>query len=179
MKILILGIGNILLGDEGMGSHLIHLLNLKYRFDSPTHTLSLIDGGTLSYQLIPTICEHDTVILVDCIAIEGGEVGGVYRFDFSATPKGVAWQGSAHEVEMFQTLQMIEILGELPPILIWGAIPRALTPQNTFRLSQPVAQATKIIETHITSHLTDLGFDITLINDITIDDVVMSTYRGE
>ena len=52
MKILILGIGNILFQDEGIGAHFVHYLDEKYEFISDNHILNLIDGGTLAQRLM-------------------------------------------------------------------------------------------------------------------------------
>ena len=59
MKILVLGIGNVLFGDEGIGVHIIHYMDEKYEFKSNEHTIDLIDGGTLAQRLIPIITNYD------------------------------------------------------------------------------------------------------------------------
>ncbi len=116
MKILILGIGNIIFGDEGIGPHLANLIDKKYIFSSQEHIVDIVDGGTLAQRLIPIITEYDRVILIDCVNVDNGEVGDVYSFDFDKVPDFITWNGSAHEVEMLQTLQMIELMGDLPPV---------------------------------------------------------------
>jgi len=67
MNILILGIGNILFQDEGIGAHFIHYIDEKYEFNSKEHTVSIVDGGTLAQRLIPLIIKYDKVFVVDCI----------------------------------------------------------------------------------------------------------------
>ena len=59
MNILILGIGNILFQDEGIGAHFIHYLDEKYEFISQENSVSLVDGGTLAQRLIPEIIKYD------------------------------------------------------------------------------------------------------------------------
>ena len=100
MKVLVLGIGNVMFSDEGVGVHLCRLLEQKYAFSSELHTLSFIDGGTLAQRLIPVIAEHDYVILLDCVDAKDGQIGDVYFFDFEKVPPMISWQGSAHEIEM-------------------------------------------------------------------------------
>jgi len=53
LKILILGIGNILFGDEGIGPHLANFIEEKYTFKSTEHIINIVDGGTLAQRLIP------------------------------------------------------------------------------------------------------------------------------
>lgn len=78
MKVLILGIGNVMFSDEGVGAHLCHLVEQKYKFASSEHTVDFVDGGTLAEQLIPIIVQYDQVILFDCIEANDGDVGDVY-----------------------------------------------------------------------------------------------------
>jgi len=116
LKVLILGIGNVLFGDEGIGPHLANLIEQKYSFSSTEHSVDIIDGGTLAQRLIPIITEYDRVLLIDCVQVDDAEIGDVYSFDFDKVPDCITWNGSAHEVEMLQTLQMIEMMGDLPPV---------------------------------------------------------------
>ena len=124
MNILLLGIGNILFQDEGIGAHFIHYMDEKYRFSSHEHTLSIVDGGTLAQRLIPLIVQYEQVIVVDCIAANNANPGDVYFFEFDKAPKNINWQGSAHEVEMLQTLKMIQMNGDLPLTNVLGVIPK-------------------------------------------------------
>ena len=66
MKVLLLGIGNLLFGDEGIGVHFINYIGKKYHFEGE-NTLAIIDGGTLAQRLIPIMVEYDEIIIVDTI----------------------------------------------------------------------------------------------------------------
>ena len=74
MKILVLGIGNLLFGDEGIGVHFINYIGEKYRFEGGVQ-IDLVDGGTLAQRLIPIIVEYDHVIIVDTINTPGPATG--------------------------------------------------------------------------------------------------------
>ena len=176
MKVLILGIGNILFGDEGIGPHLANLLDEKYDFSSVAHTLDIIDGGTLAQRLIPIITEYDRVIIIDCVKVDDGEIGDVYSFEFSDMPEYITWDGSAHEVEMLQTLQMIEMMGDLPPVKIVGVIPYVIGEDSTFSMTEEVIKASKTMEKVIIDYLKTLNFDIQIKNNLVITDVVANTY---
>jgi len=63
-RILVLGIGNILLRDEGAGVRVIEALEAGYFF-SPNVTL--LDGGTLGLRLLDPISQADHLILVDAV----------------------------------------------------------------------------------------------------------------
>jgi hydrogenase maturation protease len=66
-KILIGGIGNVLLGDDGVGPYVAHLLNACYEFDSG---VEVEDLGTPALDLIDRISAKDAVILIDSVDVE-------------------------------------------------------------------------------------------------------------
>jgi hydrogenase maturation protease len=180
VKILILGIGNVLFGDEGIGVHLANYLDEKYNFISDEHTVDIIDGGTLAQILIPIITDYDRVLLIDCVNVVDGDVGDVYSFDFDAVPEYITWEGSAHEVEMLQTLQMIEMLGDLPPVKIVGVIPYVIGEDTTFTMTDEVLEASKTMEDSIINYLKDLNVETTFKNsDALLQEVARTSYlRG-
>lgn len=176
MKILILGIGNILFGDEGLGPHLANLIDEKYKFESDKHTVEILDGGTLAQRLIPLITDNDQVLLIDCVNVSGGNIGDVYSFDFTDVPDYITWEGSAHEVEMLQTLQMIEILGDLPPTKIVGVIPYVIGENSTFTMTPEVLKASETMEKVIIKYIEDFGVKVSIKKDTTIEEVSKYTY---
>lgn len=75
-EILVLGVGNVLLTDEGVGVRVVH--ELMARYDFPPN-VKVVDGGVLGLALSGTMMEAQRVIVVD--AVRGGEEPGtVYRF---------------------------------------------------------------------------------------------------
>ncbi len=179
MKVLILGIGNILFGDEGIGVHLANYLDEKYSFHSDAHTVDIIDGGTLAHRLIPIITEYDYIIVIDCVDTDDGEIGDVYFFDFANVPDNITWQGSAHEVEMLQTLQMIELMGDLPPTKIVGVVPFVIGENSTFEMTDEVKKSSVLMESIIINNLLDLGIESKNIKNCDLDDIAKGSYlRG-
>jgi hydrogenase maturation protease len=177
LKILILGIGNILFGDEGIGPHLANLVEEKYTFNSTEHSVEVIDGGTLAQRLIPIITEYDRVLLIDCVNVGDGNIGDVYSFDFDKVPDYITWNGSAHEVEMLQTLQMIEMMGDLPPTQIVGVIPYVIGEDSTFTMTDEVIKASKTMERVIVDYIKSFGIEVTVKNpNLKITDVTANTY---
>ena len=177
MKILILGIGNILFGDEGIGPHLANFIEEKYSFSSKEHSVDIIDGGTLAQRLIPIITEYDKVLLIDCVNVDDGEIGDVYSFDFDKVPDYITWNGSAHEVEMLQTLQMIEMMGDLPPTKIVGVIPFVIGEDSTFSMTDEVVKASKTMERVIIDYIKSFGIEVIIKQpNLKITDVTANTY---
>ncbi len=176
MKILVLGIGNLLFGDEGVGVHFINYLGKKYQFEGD-HQLDIVDGGTLAQRLIPIIVEYDHVIIIDTINASGVQAGEVYFFDFDAVPDAVDWQGSAHEVEMLQTLNMMDLAGDRPPTMIMGVVPTVIE-ATEFSLSEGVAAAVPLMETTLLNYLKTMGMDAVKKTDIDIQAILPNSFRA-
>ncbi|MCG9696462.1 HyaD/HybD family hydrogenase maturation endopeptidase [Shewanella sp. Isolate11] len=176
MKILLLGIGNVLYADEGIGVHFVNYLQANYQFHHPSHQLDVMDGGTLAQGLIPIICQYDYLLVVDTVNANGVGPGEVYFFDFDKAPSEIDWQGSAHEVEMLQTLTMMEMVGDRPKTYVLGCTPTVLEPM-TLGLTPLVAAAVPLMEKTILNHLISLGFTMTRVADMTIEQLIPDAYK--
>lgn len=170
MKVLILGIGNVMFSDEGVGVHLCRLVEQKYQFSSPEHTITFVDGGTLAQRLIPVIAEYEYLVVLDCVDAQDGEIGDVYFFDFENVPNTITWQGSAHEVEMLQTLTMMDLVGDRPTTKIVGIIPEVVD-DTTLELTPAVLKGSVVMESVLLKHLVELGFTYEQMSDIDIQSV--------
>lgn len=180
MNILILGIGNILFQDEGIGAHFIHYLDEKYEFISQKNSVSLVDGGTLAQRLIPEIIKYDEVVVVDCIDANNSKAGDVYFFDYKKTPSHINWQGSAHEVEMLQTLNMIDMNKDLPTTNVLGIIPKRIGDDTTFELSNEIITAVKTMEEVIIKYLLNLDIKMKIKNeDATIENISLISFKRD
>ena len=175
MKILVLGIGNLLFGDEGIGVHFINYMGEKYRFDTE-HQLDFVDGGTLAQRLIPIIVEYDKLIIIDTINAPGVKAGEVYFFDFDAVPDAVDWQGSAHEVEMLQTLNMMDLVGDRPHTMIMGVVPTIIE-ATEFSLSKGVSDAVPLMERTLLDHLSILGIEAVKKGEVDIQAILPNSFR--
>ncbi len=176
MKILVLGIGNILFGDEGIGVHLINYLDEKYNFKN--HQVDLIDGGTLAQRLIPIIVEYDKVFIFDTVDVDDSEIGDVYFFNFLEVPECISWQGSAHEVEMLQTLEMIHMMGDLPETKIIGVVPYVIGEDTTFTITEPVKKAARLMEKILIDELTKLGVEVEVKNEnADLQEIARESYK--
>ena len=177
MKILVLGIGNLLFGDEGIGVHFINYMGEKYRFDGE-HKVDIVDGGTLAQRLIPIIVEYDRLIIIDTINAPGVKAGEVYFFDFDAVPEAVDWQGSAHEVEMLQTLNMMDLVGDRPQTMIMGVVPTVIE-ATEFSLSQGVADAVLLMEDTLIRYLNDLGVQTVKKSEVDMQEILPKSFRAD
>ncbi|WP_298832557.1 hydrogenase maturation protease, partial [uncultured Campylobacter sp.] len=137
---------------------------------SSADQIRFIDGGTLASFLMPTMAEFDEILLVDCIDAEGAKGGEVYFFDYDAMPKQISWSGSAHEVEMLQTLQMMDLCGDLPHVKILAVVPQRIE-EASFKLSSVILESSKTMEKTALKYLSDLGFAHEKIADLSAQDI--------
>ncbi len=176
MKILLLGIGNLLFGDEGIGVHFINYIGQKYRFEGE-HELDIIDGGTLAQRLIPIMVEYDEIIVIDTINAVGVKAGEIYFFDFDAIPDAVDWQGSAHEVEMLQTLHMMDLAGDRPKTMIMGVVPTVIE-ATEFSLSAGVIEAVPLMEQTLLDYLKRLGVHPLKQKSVSIESILPHSFKS-
>ena len=118
--ITILGIGNILMGDEGFGVHFVRWLAKRYR---ETDDIKMIDGGTLGYALLDIICRCNHLIVIDVIKIQDTP-GSIYRFCKQEMELYLPPPTTAHEVTFPDVLLKAELLGEAPETLFLCIVPQ-------------------------------------------------------
>ena len=108
-SILVLGIGNILMNDEGVGIHVVTRLE-KEGYDSA----DLMDGGTGGFHLLGFIQSYKTVIIVDA-ALDDFDAGHI-RVLFPKYAKDFPKQLSAHEIGLKDLIDAAFMLGNMPEI---------------------------------------------------------------
>jgi hydrogenase maturation protease len=131
--ILVLGVGNILLGDEGTGVRVIQKLEDEYVFPE---NVELYDGGTLGLKLLEPICRADFAIVVDIVRA-GGVPGSIYRIEEKDLSKKIPYKSSLHELNIVETLIYAEELGNKPETVVIGIEPGDWTSWSA-DLTEPV-----------------------------------------
>ncbi len=150
-KVLVVGIGNELLGDEGLGVHVARSLLAELapmgsgRASLPLHVDVLVAGTSL-LNIVPEMPRYARVIIVDAIQ-NNQRPGTLYRVDTLAELAGELEASvplSLHEWNLIETLRAAEMLGLLPgKITLIGAEPESLAPST--ELSPSLARAAKQI----------------------------------
>ena len=124
MKVAILGVGNILLKDEGIGVRVVKELENHYSFPSG---IQLIDGGTAGHHLINLIRDFDEIIVID--AVEGKEPPGtIYRFSLDQITFEIPTTFSIHEVGVLEVLSQLKLLDKVPRVTFIGIEPLDISP---------------------------------------------------
>jgi hydrogenase maturation protease len=118
-KILILGIGNILFADEGVGIRVVERLQTRYRF--PEY-VTVMDGGVLGLSLMCYITETEHLIVVDAVK-KGGPPGTLYRLTGDEVPRRFLAKNSLHQIDFLEALTACDVIEKLPETVILGVEP--------------------------------------------------------
>ncbi len=151
-KILVLGVGNILLKDEGVGVKTVEKLRAEYSFSA---NVELMDGGTLGMVLMEPIMEFDRLIVVDAV-VNGGEPGTLYRLAGVEMGKSVAFKNSMHQTDLLETLATCKVLGNCPEAVVIGMEPKEFDPWGT-ELTPPCQARLEDLCRAVLREITDQG----------------------
>jgi hydrogenase maturation protease len=123
VPLLVLGLGNVLCGDDGLGAVAVHLLERRYR--APEGAV-VLDGGTLGLSLLPTLEQASEAILVDAIRADGAP-GAFVRLEGDDVAPAVAARLSVHQVGVLDLLEAARWRGRYPPkLVLLGLVPESL-----------------------------------------------------
>ena len=115
----VLGIGNVLLRDEGIGCHVAHALE-----EIPLPDVKIIDGGTC-LDVLQFLEDTDKLIIVDAVK-GGGTPGQIYRFhleDITLEQKPFL---SLHDVGLVDNLMLMQLWHNISEAVIIGVEPREI-----------------------------------------------------
>jgi hydrogenase maturation protease len=121
-KIMVMGVGNVLLSDEGLGVQFLNELSKNALPDN----VELLEGGTAGLELVHLIQEVEFLIIIDAINAKD-EPGAIFRFEpekLKILPEH--FEVSFHQVGILEVLAMANILGNAPQTLIFGIQPKSL-----------------------------------------------------
>lgn len=118
-RVLIMGVGNILLRDEGFGVAAVNHLEKNYYWPE---NVRLQEGATQGLLLMSELEECDLLVVLD-VVLGGKEPGTVYLLENEDLSRSLSFQGSMHQTDLLQTLQVCELAGCRPQCLAFGLQP--------------------------------------------------------
>jgi hydrogenase maturation protease len=121
-KVLIIGVGNLLLMDEGIGIHVISELEKQ----KLPHNVGIFDGGTGGFKLIDLMHGARMVIFID--AVETGKAPGAITIFKSEDVHSIYHKKkySLHDTDLMEVIKMTELLDNPPEIEIIGVQPKII-----------------------------------------------------
>jgi hydrogenase maturation protease len=124
--ITILGLGNILLQDEGFGVHFVRWFSDRYRLPD---NVQAVDGGTLGYVLLDLMSQSEHLFVIDVIKLSD-RPGSLYRFTQREMEIHLPPPTSAHEVKFADVICKAELMGEAPEMTFLCIVPEKYGDMN-------------------------------------------------
>ena len=152
-KVAVIGIGNVLAGDDAVGPHVVRVLEARYELPEG---VSVIDAGTPGYDLTAFLAGMDAVVLVDAVRAKGAP-GELRTYGVQALlEKAPILALSPHEPGVREALLNAQFMGVLPPaVKLVGVIPGAT--ESAIELSPAVRGAIGAAVDAVVAELGALG----------------------
>ncbi|MFO7817384.1 MAG: HyaD/HybD family hydrogenase maturation endopeptidase [Desulfovibrionales bacterium] len=120
-KLLVLGVGNILLMDEGIGVHAVREIWDK---EWPEN-VEFLDGGTFTQDLFYVFEKYEYILVLDVIRA-GNEPGTIYRVEEKDLVENEKQALSLHDIDLLDSLRMASLLGNRPGLTVIGIEPEKI-----------------------------------------------------
>jgi hydrogenase maturation protease len=135
-RLLVLGVGNLLLTDDGVGVHAVQDLEREEEWD--LEKVDFLDGATFTQDIFYIFQRYELVLVLD--TVKGGrEPGTVYRFTEESLRDNYQQRLSLHDIDLLDSLKMAELLGNKPQLLVIGMEPLTISDWS-MELSAPVRE---------------------------------------
>ena len=110
MSVAVVGLGNLILSDEGVGVHVVRRLDESYSFPDD---VVLIDGGTSAIDLLDQLVEAEHIIFIDA-AQTGGPPGRVVALEGARLPVWFRERMSPHQIGLADLLATLSLMDHTP-----------------------------------------------------------------
>jgi hydrogenase maturation protease len=151
--VLVLGMGNVLLEDEGLGVRALETLNARYCLPDE---VELLDGGTSGMSLLDQISGREHLIVLDAVQT-GDPPGTLVRLADSDVPVYFSMRISPHQLGLSDVLASLEFSGEKPAnVIVLGLVPQSL--EMSLDLSGLIQQRLDALVTAAADELQRLGY---------------------
>ena len=163
-RITILGVGNILLRDEGVGVRVVEHLSRRYQFPD---NVRILDGGVLGVRLMGVVGDTDILIVVDAVCNQGAP-GDLYRLADHQVPRRVLAKQSMHQMDLPEVLALCKAIDHDPSVVVVGVEPEDMSTIND-RLTPTVAARLDELVAMVLAELDRLDVSYTPVQPHTID----------
>jgi len=145
-KALVLGLGNILLSDEGLGVRVVQRLGESYRFPPE---VSVMDGGTLGLDLLPHLDEIDHLLVIDALEM-GEEPGTIARLVGDEVPASLSVKISPHQMGLADLLAAARLQGLYPQEVVVLGMQPGSTDTGLYLSPSVEAQVDRLVDKAVT-----------------------------
>lgn len=154
MAILVLGLGNTIMTDDGFGVRAVEALSSRFRFHGEVR---LLDGGTLGLDLLPHLEAIEHLLIIDALEMKMAP-GTVVRLEGEEVPRAFASKLSVHQMGVQDLLAVSELMGHLPSeLVVWGVQPESI--EMGTELTATVAAAMEPVVAGVVGELRKWGVE--------------------
>ncbi len=155
MSALVLGVGNVLLRDEGIGVRAVEELQRRYRFPEDVEVL---DGGTSGIELLRFFDDVDHLIIIDAISA-GHPPGSVLRVEGDDVPATFETRITPHQLGLSDLLATARLTDQMPGhLVLFGVEPKSL--ESGVGFTPEVEGALDKLLVHVVEELGRLGYNV-------------------
>jgi len=172
-KTLVLGVGNPLMRDDGVGPRVIELLRAGFTFPEG---VEVVDAGTMSFMILDLLRGVDRLIIIDAVRDTDEPPGTVFRM----TPDEIAPNQiahSLHDVRLVDVLQAAELMGSTPETIAFGVQIEAIE-EWVLELSEPVEAAVPLAAAAVLEELRAYGIEPLACDDADVDSQIIGALRS-
>ncbi|MCP3866987.1 MAG: HyaD/HybD family hydrogenase maturation endopeptidase [Gammaproteobacteria bacterium] len=154
-SILIIGMGNVLMQDEGVGVRAVEELENRYVFPG---NVAVIDGGTAGMELFEPIRNCDQLIVADAVNT-GNPYGSLVRIANNDVPAFFQTKLSNHQLGLSDLLALLTLKNEVPEhVAIIGMVPHSL--ENKLGLTPEATAGLAAMVEMLVAELANIGIDL-------------------
>lgn len=174
VKNIVIGVGNVLFKDEGVGIYAAKYLEQNYDFDE---TIQIIDGGVLGFKLMTYFQEYENVIILDTVSIED-EPGSVFRLPADVLLGLGSYRKTAHEVEIVEMLEICSMLEKMANVVIIGIIPKDIESVENAMTSEVIAAFPNFIDATL-NEVKSLGVNFSKKDGANVEHIIDNFFKEQ
>lgn len=153
-SVLVLGVGNILLRDEGLGVRTVEYIQANY---SVPEGVEVVDGGTGGLALISVIRGYERLVIIDAVAT-GSPAGTIHRIDGERLRSSPPLGATAHQLGVRDMLAIAGLEGLTPEVVVIGVEPFDIS--AGLELSERMSAIVPEIASAVAGELASCGYEL-------------------
>lgn len=168
-----MGVGNPLMGDDGIGPRVIEMLRSAYRFPD---NVDVVDAGTMSFMILDLLRGIDRLIIIDAVDGTDHEPGTVFRM----TPEEIAPNQvahSLHDTRLIDVLQAADLMGSCPETIAIG-VQIDLIKEWVLELTPLLEASLPLAAGAVLDELKAMGIDPVACDDADVDAQIIAALRS-
>lgn len=172
-SILVMGVGNPLMRDDGIGPRVIELLRTGYTFPD---NVEVVDAGTMSFMILDLLRGVDRLIIIDAVDNTEAVPGTVFRM----TPEEIAPNQvahSLHDLRLVDVLQAADLMGSTPETIAFG-VQIEVIEEWVLELSPSVETAVPIVAGAVLEELQSMGIEPVACTDDDVHAQIIGALRS-